>query len=346
MLITRDIRIFRQNIIAKHYLFFLIFSFFSITWAVNYDLSISYFNRLIVAYLDIVIIYYIISKYNIQNSILIGILIGTLYNYLIAFNILKPNFETYEFGRFLGSVGNPNKLSRILILNLFVSLFFLRRDNNSFFKIIIVANILLTFYLTFLTVSKKGMFLIPLIILLSVDYRKIKIKKILSYSVLIIIFFSLLVRLVPDEIKTEFYEKNIYRIESFFSGVSGHTGDDSTYARMILVKDGIKLFYENPIIGVGLNNFRVFLGKYAHNNYLEVAVNTGIIGFVLFYIIYFHLFKNVIKVNDKILRRLLVSAIVVILIMDFTTVTYFDKLVIIFLVYIYSISKNTKSLSA
>lgn len=339
--LTKDSRIFNINVITKSYLFFVIFSFFSIIWAIDGLLAVNYFNRLIIVLLDVIVVYYIISKYNIQSSILLGILLGSIYNYIIAFDILKPNYEIYEAGRFLGSVGNPNKLSRVMILNLFVSLFFLRTSKSTLIKLLLVANIFLTFYVTFLTVSRKGIILIPLVVLLSVNYTRVKGKNLIIYPLLIVITLYVLVKVVPAEITNEFYERNIYRLEGLVSGMSNHgDGDASTNERVALAKGGAQLFSEYPILGVGLNNFRVFFGKYAHNNFIEVAVNTGIIGFFLFYAIYFHLLKNVFQVRDKILRRLLISAIIIILINDFSTVSYYDKLVIMFLLYIYSVSNK------
>lgn len=339
--LTKDSRIFNINVITKSYFFFLIFSFFSIIWAIDGLLAVNYFNRLIIVLLDIIVVYYIISKYNIQSSILLGILLGSIYNYIIAFDILKPNYEIYEAGRFLGSVGNPNKLSRVMILNLFVSLFFLRTSKSTLIKLLLVANIFLTFYVTFLTVSRKGIILIPLVVLLSVNYTRVKGKNLIIYPLLIVITLYVLVKVVPAEITNEFYERNIYRLEGLVSGMSNHgDGDASTNERVALAKGGAQLFSEYPILGVGLNNFRVFFGKYAHNNFIEVAVNTGIIGFFLFYAIYFHLLKSVFQVRDKILKRLLISAIIIILINDFSTVSYYDKLVIMFLLYIYSISNK------
>ncbi len=41
---------------------------------------------------------------------------------------------------------------------------------------------------------------------------------------------------------------------------------------------------ENPIFGVGLNNYRVYSpwGMYSHNDFTESLTSTGLIGFVLY----------------------------------------------------------------
>ncbi len=60
--------------------------------------------------------------------------------------------------------------------------------------------------------------------------------------------------------------------------------DKSLRLRMEALQSAWKLFLENPLTGVGVNNFIVrspdLVGRrVVHNTYLEVAVGVGIIGF-------------------------------------------------------------------
>ena len=63
---------------------------------------------------------------------------------------------------------------------------------------------------------------------------------------------------------------------------------DIDTARSQMYVRGVDLFWENPLAGVGLGNFQVVsgLGAYSHSDYIEVASNTGIIGFILYFSIY------------------------------------------------------------
>ncbi len=63
---------------------------------------------------------------------------------------------------------------------------------------------------------------------------------------------------------------------------------DVDNARSQMYKRGLDLFWEKPITGVGLGNFQVVsgIGTYSHSDYMEVASNTGIVGFILYFSIY------------------------------------------------------------
>ncbi len=48
--------------------------------------------------------------------------------------------------------------------------------------------------------------------------------------------------------------------------------------------EGLTAFEENPLVGVGSNMYRSVnsLGKLAHNSYLSVLIEVGLIGFIIF----------------------------------------------------------------
>ncbi|PWH86414.1 O-antigen ligase family protein [Brumimicrobium oceani] len=51
---------------------------------------------------------------------------------------------------------------------------------------------------------------------------------------------------------------------------------------------GLQLFADNPIFGVGLNNYRVyfFSGQYSHSDYVESLTSTGLFGFIIYQFVY------------------------------------------------------------
>ena len=75
------------------------------------------------------------------------------------------------------------------------------------------------------------------------------------------------------------------RLTSYFTGDLGK----SDTARQNMIKFGLEMFKERPIFGYGLNNYRLFYpsGQYSHNNYIEVLVSGGVVGFLLYYSMYF-----------------------------------------------------------
>ena len=97
---------------------------------------------------------------------------------------------------------------------------------------------------------------------------------------------------------------------------------DADFSRFRFIKYGIESFLENPIFGLGSGNSHLVTlramgwATYLHNNYLEQLVNLGIIGFCVYYSIYFILLKRIISLAkrgalcSKIVAVLLISQLV------------------------------------
>lgn len=73
-----------------------------------------------------------------------------------------------------------------------------------------------------------------------------------------------------------------------FNSATSVTGR-STTMREDMIEIGWNYFKKNPLWGYGLDNFKYIYGSlrgeitYAHNTYIEVLVDTGIIGFILYF---------------------------------------------------------------
>ncbi|MBQ8779844.1 MAG: O-antigen ligase family protein [Alistipes sp.] len=136
----------------------------------------------------------------------------------------------------------------------------------------------------------------------------------------------LLVMKVP--VLYEIIGVRIEELFNIFSGSDDGSGDDS---RLILILSGLIWFQDSPILGVGINNFRVLSGKYlpyskefyAHNNYVELLVDVGLVGFLIYYSIYFFLIRKHKRMNSK-YKAWFMGFIVFSLIADFTNVSYYE----------------------
>lgn len=77
-----------------------------------------------------------------------------------------------------------------------------------------------------------------------------------------------------------------HRIEDLLKLMVGTSeGDESSITRMKMMNRAREIFWENPWIGIGLNNFKyaTYHNTYAHNNYYELAACLGIVGLALYY---------------------------------------------------------------
>ncbi len=111
----------------------------------------------------------------------------------------------------------------------------------------------------------------------------------------------------------------VRRVEGTFEG-------RGTAIRSGMIEDGLAVFAGSPVFGEGIDQYRIVgaFGGYAHNNYVELLANFGVVGFVLFYAIY-------LVIGFRALRGLLaghrsawvvLAILVVYLLMDVARVSY------------------------
>ena len=112
------------------------------------------------------------------------------------------------------------------------------------------------------------------------------------------------------------------------------------HSRIQMYRDGLEMIKEKPICGVGLDQFRVLSssGLYSHSDYIEVAANTGIVGFVLYFSIFVVLWLRLNRIkrmtNDPHLLYIIgffKAAIITILLVAFGRPNIASKLTWVFL---------------
>lgn len=118
------------------------------------------------------------------------------------------------------------------------------------------------------------------------------------------------------------------RFEAAIGQLTGSVVDKSTRDRSLLIKWGFQTFLENPIIGVGIDGFRFsennLIHYYAHNNYIELLANLGLVGFAIYY---YSLFKLAIKgilskmkIDD--ITTLGIAIIISLMVGDYVSISY------------------------
>jgi len=101
----------------------------------------------------------------------------------------------------------------------------------------------------------------------------------------------------------------------------------STVMRLNYWKDTLEIIKAKPLTGVGIGNFNLPLSRYAHNSYLQIWAEMGIIGIVSFVWLVVDIFKNIINTiktspqNNLIVA--LISANVVFLVHNLVDFTFF-----------------------
>lgn len=160
------------------------------------------------------------------------------------------------------------------------------------------------------------------------SYRKIFKNCLVAIALVILIF--ILVMKVPF-----LYDAIGNRIEdtiNLFMGnkyVSENQKSDSL--RMQLIKNGWDMFKKRPLWGYGSGNYASLnkqyydLKYYSHNNYIELLVNLGIVGVIVYYSFHIRMLWDVFRI--KIIKRsgyinLAGQMVLCMLVLDITYVTY------------------------
>ena len=134
------------------------------------------------------------------------------------------------------------------------------------------------------------------------------------------------------------------RLQGMMNAFGGNKGaDSSSIKRLRMIRYGINTFKQHPFFGIGIKNTftitRIYLGidTYLHNNYVELLAGGGIFGFVMYYSIYVYLIYNIIKYKnaDKENSAICTVLLIIMLILDYGSVTYYSKLQYFYLMTIF-----------
>jgi len=186
----------------------------------------------------------------------------------------------YGQGRIsMGLANNPNTLGMTMAIGVCCVLF-----KHSFEKLIIsvfaFSSIILMIYVILLTGSRKAFLSIALIIiywLIFIVFKDIKafkfttkLKGILSVVLVIGTGYYMLYPFFKDSVLLQ-------RLLILFE--SGNATREGMYSV------AVDLFIQNPLVGIGFNNYRVvsMYETYSHSTYAEALACTGIIGSILYF---------------------------------------------------------------
>ena len=317
-----EVKPFISNPLNKMYFFFFLMCGFSFIFSINYAVSLIAISKLFITLSSLFIINELqISKYlKIEH---IAILFSV---YLVAevWMSLRPYFEVIKYTNFefemaskylKGTTGNKNITSASIA-----------------FKLPFL-------YLLIFQINKKY-FLIPLLFICSIVYFNLILLSsravILSLTLCSIFFVigSLISTLrTRSNFKTFLYRISLYLLPIIVSSIYAYntvkddsikienrvltinSSDTSASTRIRYYEKGINYFLENPFFGTGIGNFQLiaiyldsqniesYIVPYvAHNDFIELLTEVGILG-VLFFLAYilstlFFLITIFFKSND------------------------------------------------
>ncbi len=122
-----------------------------------------------------------------------------------------------------------------------------------------------------------------------------------------------------------------HKIDFFSSNKLYNAYQYSDNLRYNLIKKGVELFFENPILGIGYGNTTNYLGAYTHNNYIEILTSGGLISFFIYYSIYIYAaIKNFYKSKKNDISLYIILSLIGLLPLEMGQVTYLFSIIWVF----------------
>lgn len=228
---------------------------------------------------------------------------------------------------------NPNSITWLFgLMALFTSYFAITEKKIRYWGIYIIQIIII-----FFTGSKNGLILatLPLLIYGIKAMRKFDIKVLILLIMLAVLFFiaihksPVLYTLIGRRI-----DSMIYTLGFTNSSMLKKVGTDtaSTEIRIGMIKKASEMYWFRPILGYGIGWFAQKSGfhAYCHNNYLELLVSSGIVGFCIYYIFILWQFVKILKMNKSNFKNLAIILGLTIIILDLSTVNFYSNYIFYF----------------
>ena len=287
--------------------FFVIWGLISYVYSINGTEVIVKFIRWFQIPISLFILMIIANKSGETFLKLISILVTLIliielyFTYSTYFDITNLTKYNFSFAYLLkGATGNKNINSASILIKLPFVFYLLYLNQKVILRLVLSVIIFSSSYLIFIISSRAALisfFLILTLIGLQLSFYLIKqndIKKIIPtfsiFASMILAFFIFFI---------EYKDNNTASVTNRISTVN--LDDESTSQRIRFYKHSIDQLIHNPLIGVGLGNWKIksidydsenikgyIVPYHVHNDFLEIGAELGFIGlgFYLFIFIY------------------------------------------------------------
>lgn len=228
-----------------------------------------------------------------------------------------------------------NVVGILVGISVIISVFFFMEEKRTIQSTISLALSVPSIVLIIATGSRKAILLVFLGIMVSFGLRAYKRdKSLLVFKLLIaIVVFIFLLKFLSQLSILSGVTDRFRDLLSFLSNDSSSM-DHSDILRKMMIKQGLELFASHPLGGVGMGNAHIYWAaisgddSFLHNNFVELLANGGLIGFILYYLMYIYSLKKCITafLRDKDnIGIMVITLIICLLVMDYGSVSYYSK---------------------
>lgn len=307
------------------YIVFLAFGMMSMLWAKDDSMIFSIMPSMI---RTILILYFISNRVQNQKDVEHIMILHIVAIIFLDIFVMKLMVDFYSLSTFfLKRFGdnfayNSNATSNLNAISALFCIYFIKKGVK---KIIPIIPLIFFIFIIIICGSKQGMIAFIMGVLLTI-YLKGNLQKKFSTIIIAIITVVVIWELLMNV--PQLYEIIGHRFEGLLGTMNATIEDRSTLNRNNLLKQAFEVWTSHPLFGVGFNNFPVVQTVqsgyyYAHNNYLELLADLGIVGFVCFYMNYFRILRK--KINKtSTLQVFMKSIFYMIVFTDLAVVSYQD----------------------
>lgn len=233
-----------------------------------------------------------------------------LFNIVIILYLAEIPFYSSVFGFDIKSFGffvNKNHLASFISIPVPIIFFYFFVNSKNENKEIFIFKILYFIYLFYLIYSLQSrMVFLSLILGLAVYFIVERKSIIFKYKMMILFLFIILLGVFTFLM----FSKNI--IDSNINYLEQITSEGSINGRFEMIIIALKMFPDNLLFGIGVNQFALIYPYYSglnnsfihhlHNEYIQFLVEYGIIGIFIFIFFYYEFTKTIIH-SFKFLKK-------------------------------------------
>jgi O-antigen ligase/tetratricopeptide (TPR) repeat protein len=306
--------IFKRSLVFKLYVVFILFCMVSLLFAVNMSLSVVTLAELFIVF-SLVLNFSMLLNGRLHLLLKICFLVGlaalfqsgkVLYEFYNAAQEKSLSYVFNESNILKGNTGNINILAASLMIKL-PFIFFGIVNAIKLRRLVLILGLVAAVLIILLINARATLLSLVAIVIVFVIFN---LRSKLTKTSLLKIGLVVLPLVASYFIANKVFEKAALNEERFTSTIDRlgavNTQDASSGRRLQIWKAAIGLIKDHPITGVGIGNYRVesipydlstseTIPLHAHNDFLEIASETG----VLNGLVYFTLFFVLLLINIK-----------------------------------------------
>lgn len=284
------------TVLSKWMLAFYGFSLLSLLWAIERTLPNSMKTMALMFITLGILSNLIVTRQDLERLLAVNYIALILCGVYILATVDRSQLGNVRINSGMEGLWNSNDISVKMCLGSQMALYYLKTCKPRPLKLLHMGCLILFVIIVLYSGSRTGFLQLFIAITLYLLFFARGIKKvsaILGIVCIVVIGYYALMHYQP------LYNVLGSRLEAATAGLFGEgTREGSFNKRMQMITGGLQWFLDRPILGYGIGKFSLLYGQeygielYAHNNYIEILISLGTIGFILYYIIYYDTLKQ------------------------------------------------------